>query len=163
GIVRVPSVFEHRLAEYPQMAWSIPHLVPILRFLTEENIDLVQCSTPGPLGIAALIAARITGTPVIGQYHTDVPEDALRIIGDPPAAAVVRTLVAWFYRALDRVLAPSRWTADLVRRLGVPDDRVELVPRGIDLARFSPERAARDAFAELAPGDGPVLLYAGRL
>lgn len=163
GIVRVPSVFEHRLAEYPEMAWSIPHLVPILRFLTEEEIDLVQCSTPGPLGIAALIAARITGTPVIGQYHTDVPEYALRIIGDPAAAAVVRTLVGWFYRALDRVLVPSRWTADLVRRLGVADDRIELVPRGIDLARFTPDRSTPDAFAALAPGDGPTLLYVGRL
>ena len=31
-------VFEHRFAEYPQMAWSIPHLVPILRYLTEQEI-----------------------------------------------------------------------------------------------------------------------------
>lgn len=163
GVVRVPSVFEHRLAEYPQMAWSIPHLVPILRLLTEREIDLVQCSTPGPLGVAALLAARITGTPVIGQYHTDVPEYALRLTGDPAAAAVVHALVGWFYRALDRVLVPSRWTGELVRRLGVPDDRIELAPRGIDLARFSPTRRSDDAFAELAPGGGPIVLCVGRL
>jgi glycosyltransferase involved in cell wall biosynthesis len=163
GIVRVPSVFEHRLAEYPEIAWSIPHLVPILRFLTEQEIELVQCATPGPLGVAALIAARITGTPVIGQYHTDVPEYALQLTGDPAAAAVVRALVGWFYRALDRVLVPSRWTGEVVHRLGVPGDRVELVARGIDLARFSPALRSADAFAGLAPGDGPVVLYVGRL
>jgi glycosyltransferase involved in cell wall biosynthesis len=163
GIVRVPSLFEHRLAEYPQMTWSIPHLVPILRFLTEQEIELVQCSTPGPLGVAALIAARITGTPVIGQYHTDVPEYALRLSGDPAAAAVVRALVGWFYRALDRVLVPSRWIGDVVRGLGVPADRIEVVPRGIDLARFSPTWRTADAFAQHAPGHGPTLLYVGRL
>lgn len=163
GIVRVPSLFEHRLAEYPQMAWSIPHLVPILRFLTEQDIELVQCSTPGPLGIAALIAARITGTRVIGQYHTDVPEYALRLTGDPAAAAVVRGLVGWFYRALDRVLVPSRWVGEVVRGLGVPEDRMELVPRGVDLARFSPAARTADAFARIAPGDGPIVLYVGRL
>lgn len=163
GIVRVPSVFEHRLAEYPQIAWSIPHLVPLLRYLTEQDIELVQCSTPGPLGVAALIAARITGTPVIGQYHTDVPEYALRLTGDPAAAAVVRGLVGWFYRALDRVLVPSRWIAEVVRGLGVPEHRLELIPRGIDLSRFSPAARTSDAFARLAPGGGPIVLYVGRL
>jgi glycosyltransferase involved in cell wall biosynthesis len=163
GIVRVPSVFEHRLAEYPQMAWSIPHLIPILRYLTEHEIDLVQLSTPGPLGVAALIAARITATPVIGQYHTDVPEYALRLTGDPAAAAVVRSLVGWFYRGLDRVLVPSRWCGGLVGSLGVPEERIELVPRGIDLSRFSPTRRSPDAFARLAPGPGPIVLCVGRL
>jgi glycosyltransferase involved in cell wall biosynthesis len=167
GVVRVPSVFEHRLAEYPQMAWSIPHLVPILRYLTEQEIDLVQLSTPGPLGVAGLIAARITGTPVIGQYHTDVPEYALRLTGDPAAAAVVRSLVGWFYRALDRVLVPSRSCGGLVAQLGVPEDRIELVPRGIDLARFSPARRSADAFARFIPGPGPapgpIVLCVGRL
>lgn len=163
GVVRIPSVYEHRLPEYPQMAWSIPHLAPILRFLTEEDIELVQCSTPGPVGIAALIAARITGTPVIGQYHTDVPEYAMRLTGDPAAAALVRAAVGWFYRGLDRVLVPSRATGELVRGLGVADDRVEQIARGIDLARFSPSRRRDDAFAELAPGGGPILLYVGRL
>ena len=163
GVVRVPSVFEHRLAEYPQLAWSIPHLVPIVRFLTEQEIELVQCSTPGPLGLAALIAARITDTPVIGQYHTDVPEYALRLTGDPAAAAMVRTLAGWFYRALDRVLVPSRRSGELVHQLGVPEDRIALVPRGIDLARFSPARRSEDAFARLAPGQGPILLCVSRL
>jgi glycosyltransferase involved in cell wall biosynthesis len=163
GIVRVPSVFEHRLAEYPQMAWSIPHLIPILRYLTEQEIDLVQLSTPGPLGIAALIAARITATPVIGQYHTDVPEYALRLTGDPAAAALVRALVGWFYRGLDRVLVPSRSCGGLVGGLGVPEDRIELVPRGIDLARFSPARRTADAFARYVPEPGPIVLCVGRL
>ncbi len=163
GIVRVPSVFEHRLAEYPEMAWSIPHLVPILRYLTEQEIELVQCSTPGPLGVMALIAAQITGTPVIGQYHTDVPAYALRLTGDPAAAAMVRALVGWFYGALDRVLVPSRRAGELVRELGVREDQISLVPRGIDLARFAAAQRTPAAISRLVPGDGPTLLYVGRL
>ena len=89
---------------------------------------------------------------MIGQYHTDVPEYALRLTGDPAAAAVVRSLVGWFYRGLDRVLVPSRWCGGLVGSLGVPEERIELVPRGIDLSRFSPTRRSPDAFARLAPG-----------
>ncbi len=163
GIVRVPSVYDHRLAEYPEMRWSVPHLPPVLRLLTEHDIDLVQCSTPGPLGLAALAAARITGTPVIGQFHTDVPEYALRLTGDPAAAAIAKLLVGWFYRAMDRVLVPSAWVAELVRGLGVDADRLTRVPRGIDLARFSPTHRTPEAFARWGLRGHPVLLYVGRL
>ncbi|MCA9674566.1 MAG: glycosyltransferase family 1 protein, partial [Myxococcales bacterium] len=162
GVVRLPSVYDHRLAEYPEMAWSVPHLPPLLRYLEEEQIDLVQCSTPGPVGLAALAAARLTGLPVIGQYHTDVPEYALRLTGDPTAAALVRQLVGWFYRAMDRVLAPTAWVAEIVKGLGVAPEKLVQVPRGVDLALFSPSRRRPGAFGELGV-TGPVLLYVGRL
>jgi len=163
GIYRLPSVYEHHLAEYPEMAWSVPHLPPLLRFLEEEDIDLIQCSTPGPVGLAAMAAGRLAGLPVIGQYHTDVPEYALRLTGDPAAAALVRQLVAWFYRGVDRVLVPSDWVGEVVRGLGVPTEHLVRIPRGIDLAQFSPEHRDPGAMAALGLGDGPVVLYVGRL
>ncbi len=162
GTVQLPSVYEHRLAEYPDIAWTVPHLPALLRFLEDEDIDLVQCSTPGPVGLAALAAARLAGLPGIGQFHTDVPEYALRLTGDPTAAALVGSLVGWFYRSVDRVLAPSAWVTERLATLGVPDDRVVRVPRGIDLARFSPSHRRDDAFARWGV-TGPVLLYVGRL
>ena len=162
GVVRVPSVYEHRLAEYPDIAWSVPHLPAVLRLLEDEGVDLVQCSTPGPVGAAALIAARLAGIPVVAQFHTDVPEYALRLTGDPAAAAVVAGLVGWFYRAVDRALAPSAWVGERLAALGVPAERVERVPRGIDLARFTPARRVPCAFARWGV-DGPVVLYVGRL
>ncbi len=163
GIHRVPSVYEHRLAEYPDMTWAVPHLPPLLRFLEEEDIDLIQCSTPGPVGLAALAAGRLAGLPVIGQYHTDVPEYALRLTGDPVAAALVRQLVAWFYRGMDRVLVPTEWVGELVRGLGVAPEHLVRIPRGVDLELFSPSLRDKGAMAALGLGDGPVLLYVGRL
>jgi len=162
GVVRLPSVLEHRLAEYPDLVWSVPHMPPLLRFLEEEQIDLVQASTPGPVGIAALAAARLTGLPVVGQYHTDVPEYALHLTGDPAAAAVVRTLVGWVYRAFDHVLVPSEWVGGVVRDLGVMADKIVRVPRGIDLNTYTRARRDPSVFARWGV-EGPVLLYVGRL
>jgi glycosyltransferase involved in cell wall biosynthesis len=163
GIVRVPSVYDHRLAEYPELTWSIPHLPPIVRYLTEQSIDLVQCSTPGPIGLAGLIAGRLVGAKVIGQYHTDVPEYALHLTGDPAAAAIVRTLVGWFYRAVDHVLVPSQRVTEIVESLGVAREAITRVRRGVDLAAFSPAHRSTDAFASLGIGDAPVILYVGRI
>jgi glycosyltransferase involved in cell wall biosynthesis len=163
GLVRLPGIFTHRLADYPDYAWSVPHLPALLHFLVEEEIDLIQCSTPGPIGFAGLLAARLTGIPVIGQYHTDVPEYAARITGDPTVGALVGSIVGWFFRNLDQVLVPSRFVAELVTGMGVAADRVHRIPRGIDLDLFSPRHHDPGAFAGYGFAGHPTLLYVGRV
>ena len=163
GVVRIPSVYQHRLAEYPQYAWGIPHLPSLMRILSESEVDLVQCSTPGPMGFAALLACRIAGIPVIGQYHTDVPEYALRLTGDPTAARIVHQIVGFFYRGLDHVLVPSDHVRDIVVGMGVPEAHVTRVPRGIDLDLFTPERRDVHAFERFGLNGEPKVLYVDRI
>lgn len=163
GICRLPSVFEHRLPEYPQLPFHIPHLPSLLRYLAEHRIDLLQCSTPGPAGFAGLLAARLVGIPVIGQFHTDVPEYTLRLTGDPTVANMTRTIVGWFYRAMDRTLVPSEWVANLMRDMGVPAERIRRVPRGIDLDLFYSAQRDEHAFDEYGLNGEPKVLYVGRV
>jgi glycosyltransferase involved in cell wall biosynthesis len=163
GIVRLPTVLRHRLADYPQMLFGIPHLPSLLHYLIANQIDLVQCSTPGPVGIMGLIAGRLSGLPVIGQYHTDLPTYATSILGDPIVGAMVGRFVGWFYGALDRVLVPSRAMADRLQSLGVRPEKLETIPRGIDLALFSPERRTEHAFESFGLNGEPKVLYVGRL
>jgi glycosyltransferase involved in cell wall biosynthesis len=163
GVVRIPAVYQHRFAEYPQYAWSVPHLPALLRILCEAEVDLVQCSTPGPMGFAALLACRIAGIPVIGQYHTDVPEYALRLTGDPTAASLVHQIVGFFYRGLDHVLVPSDHVGAIVTGMGVGAARISKVPRGVDLSLFTPTRRDASAFARWGVRDEPVVLYVGRI
>jgi len=82
GVVRVPALVRHRMADYPTWELGLPHLPSLLNYLIENQIDLVQCSTPGPVGVMGLLAARLAGIPVVGQYHTDLPEYCTRITGD---------------------------------------------------------------------------------
>src|SRR5581483_9669397 len=75
------------------------------------------------------------------------------------------TAIAWstrFANSADLVLAPSDFVAARLRASGVRRP-VEVVPTGIDLARFQPgdRAAARQALG--LPEAGPVLLYVGRL
>jgi len=163
GICRLPSVFEHRLPEYPQLPFHIPHLPSLLRYLAEHRIDLLQCSTPGPAGFAGLLAARLVGIPVIGQFHTDVPEYTLRLTGDPTVANLTRMIVGWFYRSMDRTLVPSEWVSNLMRDMGVPVERIRRVPRGIDLDLFYSAQRDEHAFDEYGLNGEPKVLYVGRV
>lgn len=163
GVVRIPAVLRHRLKDYPQINFGVPHLPSLLHHLVTLDFDLVQCSTPGPVGLAGMAAARIAGIPVIGQYHTDLPVYVSRITGDAVLSDLSAAWVSWFYRSLDRVLAPSGATMERLGQLGVPLEKVRLIPRGIDLALFTPERRDKRAFDDLGLGAGPTVLYVGRI
>jgi glycosyltransferase involved in cell wall biosynthesis len=166
GIVRLPAILHHRLADYPQMEFAVPHLPSLIGYLLENRIDLVQCSTPGPVGLMGLLAARTIGIPVVGQYHTDLPEYGTRLTGDPIVGAMLGKLVGWFYSAMDRVYAPSEAVVRRLDELGVPGDKVARIRRGIDLEMFSHARRDTAALAALIPDSGEAsltVLYVGRL
>jgi len=163
GTVRVPALARHRLADYPEMEFGLPHLPSLLNYLIANRIDLVQCSTPGPVGVMGLFAARLAGIPVVGQYHTDLPEYCTRITGDPMTGLLVGKAVGWFYGAMDRVFVPSQAVAARVADLGVPPEKVARMPRGIDLDLFQASRRDPHAFAPFGLNGEPKVLYVGRL
>ena len=159
-IVRIPAAMRAALPFYAQMTWSVPELPALVAYLA-RSADLVQVATPGPMGIAGLIAGRMLGLPVVAQYHTEVAEYAARMTGLPFVRGLVAPFVGWFYQQADRCLAPSQAVSDTLAALGVA--RIQRIPRGVDLTLFDPARRDRARLAALGVGDGPVALYVGRL
>ena len=157
-VVRIPSALSASLPIYPDMVWSIPELPPLVEWLA-RSADLIQVSTPGPMGLAGLIAGRMLGLPVIAQYHTEVAEYAARMSGLPMLGAIVGPIVGWFYKQAELCLAPSEAVVARLTSLGVAPERICRVRRGVDLALFDPARRDRALFG----GEGPVALYVGRL
>lgn len=161
-VARIPSAMTACLPIYPDMTWSVPELPAMTAYLS-KHADLVQVATPGPLGIAALIAARMLGLPVVAQYHTEVAEYAARMTGMPMVKMIVEPIVGWFYKQADVCLAPSEAVAARLASFGIAPDRIWRVQRGVDRELFRPERRDRSALARFGIGDEPVCLYVGRL
>ena len=159
-VVRIAPAMTAALPIYPDYTWSVPELPALVGHLA-RTADLVQVATPGPMGLAGLIAARMLGLPVIAQYHTEVAEYAARLTGLPMVRGLVEPFVAWFYRQADLCLAPSLTVEQRLVALGVGN--VVRVQRGADLSLFTPARRDRAWLARHGVGDGPVALYVGRL
>ncbi|MEA2244571.1 MAG: hypothetical protein QOD24_4127, partial [Solirubrobacteraceae bacterium] len=77
---------------------------------------------------------------------------------DPALELLARMAIAGFYGQCRRVLSPSPASDEVLRGMGVPDERIGRWDRGVDLGRFSPDRRVPG----LLPGEITVL-YAGRL
>ena len=101
-----------------------------------------------------LVAARLAGVPYIvhGEHGT--------LVTRPLNAAVQR----WAWKRVDRVLSvSSRLRERMVRDIGFPADRIQVIRNGVDTARFNPRHraAARTSFG-LGPND-LLIGTAGRL
>lgn len=161
GVTCFQTIGEFKLPMYQEVQMGIPSLVDIMDYLAENDISVVQVSTPGPLGVVTLLAAKIMGLPVVSNYHTEFPAYAARLTGDKHVTKAVRGYIGWFYRQVDHVIVPSESARDSVVDLGVPRERTTLLPRGVNTDLFSPDK--RDPKLLRGEGGAPVLLYVGRV
>src|SRR5450759_4363664 len=67
----LPLVHRFDLPMYPGFDITIPSLPATVQRLWQEGITHVEVSTPGPMGLVGLAAARILQLPVTASYHTD--------------------------------------------------------------------------------------------
>jgi len=155
---RLPAAAELDVPFYEGMRLGVPGLPDLVESLAEGRYDLVHVTAPGPAGIAAVLLSRITGMPLAGSYHTELGAYAGLRSGDDGLELVARAGLSAFYGAPSVVLSPSPAADRSLLGLGVEPGRIGRWERGVDVVRFSPEKADRDAY----PGELRVL-YAGRL
>ncbi|MBS3778952.1 MAG: glycosyltransferase [Desulfovermiculus sp.] len=150
--------------EYTELDLACPSFLEILDFCAENDFTHIHTSTPGPMGLAALAAARILHLPIYGTYHTAFPQYAAQLTGDEDMEALMWKLMTWYYNQLDTVYVPSRATGEELTAHGIQPDKIKLYPRGIETDRFHPQHT--NGFWEKRFGlqrDRVKLLYVGRI
>lgn len=162
-VVRFPSIASFPLLGYESYELGWPSLLEVVRWLDENEIDLAVATTPGPVGLIALMASRLLDTPIVGQYHTNVPEYAFRIIGDRTIGRLVKGFTAWFYNQLGQVSAPTYATKEVIARNGIDPRKVRIVRRGVDAERFTPEHADPGFWRRHGLRGENTLAYVGRV
>jgi glycosyltransferase involved in cell wall biosynthesis/predicted metal-dependent phosphoesterase TrpH len=155
---RLPAAAALEVPFYAGMTLGVPGLPDLAETLAEGRYDLVHVTAPGPAGVAATLLSRISATPLLASYHTELAVYAGMRSGDRGLEALSRAALGAFYAAPARVLSPSPAADRSLLGLGVAEHRIGRWERGVDVARFTPEKADPGAF----PGELKAL-YAGRL
>ncbi len=164
GVLSLPWTMETGLSFYERQKIRMPSVLRALRLIQEHSPDVIVVSTPGPVGVVGLLAARLLDVPCAAVYHTDFAAQLRRIAGEEAPDSLVEAFVMWFYGQFDRVLAASSEYERLLCDRGLPRQRVGVFRRGVDAVRFMPRPDERDALRRLHGwSERFVYLYAGRL
>jgi len=101
----------------------------IARFRRRFRFDLIDAHFSYPDGLAAVLLGRVFGCPTLITLRGSHDQRQA-------AAALRRPQVGFALRAASRVLAVSASLGELARGLGVPSERIRVIPNGVDAARF---------------------------
>ena len=131
--------------------------VEFYRLFKRERPAIVHTHTPKP-GWFGRVAARLARVPVVvntvhGLYATTT---------DPwPRRAVVYALERVAAACSDAELLQSREDLPVLRRLGVPTSKLQVLGNGIDLERFTPPSASGRVLARAQLGLAPEQVAIG--
>ena len=163
-IQNFPPIGEFELPEYELQKLSFPPVLSIVDYIQRERFTEVIISTPGPVGLSALLAAKLLGLRTSGIYHTDFPQYVRILTDDSSLETLTWNYMHWFYSQVDVLFVNSEFYRDRWTERGIPADRIAILPRGLDTALFHPDK--RDEALRKQWGAGPddiVLLYIGRV
>ena len=158
-LARVPGV--DAAAIVLATAKRIEELMPRIR------PDIIHAHSPCLNGLAALRAARKAGIPVVYEMRASW-EDAAVDHGTTREGSLryrlSRRLETYVLRRASAVATICGGLADEIRARGVPDERIAVVPNGVDVEDFEViDRTDGALRGELALGEGPVLGFIGSL
>ncbi len=135
------SIVSLDVPEYRELKLRFVPFLELLKYAQERGFSKVQFSTPGPVGIAGLMAARILQLETAATYHTSFPEYVESLTGDISLEAMTWKLMLLFYQSVDEVVVPSRFIADLLHERGLRNRKLLILDRWVDLEHFRPELA----------------------
>jgi glycosyltransferase involved in cell wall biosynthesis len=150
--------------QFGDIRFSQPRFGRVREYVRQA--DLVFNQTIGPIGIAAIRAARQERKPIVCYIHSiewELASRAVRRGFRGVVATGVRQLARWLYNQSTLLLVPAKDTEDLLRANGIRT-RMRLVRLGVDTETFIPP-ASRPA-AKRALGLDPasrVVGFVGRI
>lgn len=84
-------------------ALRIPPVLEMLDLCERERYSEILIDTPGPVGLAGLIAGKLLGIRLTAIQRADLPSAVRRLSGSPALEDLARTYANWFYGQMDRV------------------------------------------------------------
>ena len=163
-IKNFPPIGEFELPEYELQKLSFPPILQMLDYIQREKFTEIIISTPGPVGLTALLAAKMLNLQTSGIYHTDFPQYIRILTEDSFLESMAWRYMHWFYGQLDTVFVNSEEYRQSWIKHGFDPAKLKILPRGLDTEVFHPARREPEFFEKFGEHNGEIrLLYVGRI
>lgn len=153
------GTYEH--SDFPDQSIYFPPLLQMLQHCYTQNVSHIYSATPGPVGLAALAAARILKRPVYGTYHPSLLPYVPFLGTDESVTDVLERFTRWYYEQLDGIYVFTAAAENILLEMGV--DRTKLIRTvpDVDIECFHPEKRNGHQKARHASGHRKRVVLAG--
>lgn len=155
-------VVPQTIPRYPTMQFGWPQYGKVTQAIDEFVPDVVHIVTEGPLGFAALHAAKSRKIAISSGFHSPFQEFS-RFFDLAFLVKPIQRYLRWFHNHTQLTCVPSEHTKKALHDFGVTCPLV-VVGRGVDTTKFAPKhRSMRVRKSWGVTDDTSVMLYVGRL
>ena len=131
-------------------------LLLVRRLHREFHFDCIDAHYIYPDGFAAVLLGKMLGLPVVlSARGTD--------INVFPSFWMIRPMIVWSLRSAAGVIAVAAALKSAIVNLGLPSDRVCVIPNGVDLGRFQPHDQSEARHALGLPAAVKIAISVGSL
>ena len=103
---------------------SFPPFLEVIEYIERHRFNELIISTPGPMGLTGLAAARLLGLRTTGIYHTDFAQYVRHLTQDDDLADLTWKYMLWFYEQTDTILVPTEYYRKQLMRPWLRSDEV---------------------------------------
>ncbi len=141
-------------------------VLSVFASLRVSRVDLVMGTSP-PIfqGVSAVGASIWHRCPLLLEIRDLWPEFAIDmgVLKNRMVIRISRWLEGWLYRASDKILINSPAYEDYLVKRGISNQKVSLIPNGVDTSAFRPGRKDHQIREEFNLDKKFVVTYAGAL
>ena len=164
NVINLGSIHNFSLPYYDHYIFNIPSLLGSLKEIYRLDPDRIYISTPGPVGLLGLLAAKLMHVKTTGFFHTDFSLQAREIAQDRSVSEMLESYTKWFYSKMDEIMVPTSVYLTLLKSRGFEPGKLKIFERGIaDNFLLSDQTKNDYSLNDLPIGEGIIFLYAGRV
>ncbi len=148
-------------SEYQQIPF--PSWLDIMRYCEVEGFTRLVISTPGPVGLSALLAAKVLGIKTTGIFHTDIPLYVRIHTENETFEHIMWKYISWFYNSLDTIYIASDYYRSYLIEHGFDPGKMRIYPKAVDVESFTPANRDTSFWQRWNCNNEIKLLYVGRV
>jgi glycosyltransferase involved in cell wall biosynthesis len=158
-----PPVGTFPMPEYPSQTLAFPPFLEIIEYIERNRFNELIISTPGPMGLTGLLAARLLGLRTTGIYHTDFVQYVRHLTQDDDLADLTWKYMFWFYEQTTSILAPTECYRKQLMHHGFDPTKLGVMARGVDTRLFHPDKRDPAFYDRFGMNGSFRFLYVGRI
>lgn len=181
AIARCEGIFGHRISVSPRVAllWqrsliaayfvtAMSVFLKSFRILRKIDPDVIVLNYPSPYtGLLGFLEGRLLRKRIVVDFNDLIAQYSGALLNLDQGSLTAKLLVlaqGFIVRNSDKTIAPTRFIRDYAASLGVPEDKMSIIPNGVDTKMFDPNGSdSAKAKRDLHLSNEKLCVYCGRL